>query len=86
MNTEPKFQLKLSPEAELAHLVQITVGLLASGQCIPSTGPHVDNGEGESILAMDAARQVLEQLRWDVERCVEEFPERYTVADQMPTS
>jgi hypothetical protein len=85
MNTKARFQLRLRPETELAHLVQLTAGLLASGQCIPSTGPHVDNGDAEIPLARDAARELLEQLRWDIERRVDEFPDQYAgQADQMP--
>jgi hypothetical protein len=68
-------------------LVQLTAGLLASGQCIPSAGPHVANGDAEIPLARDAARELLEQLRWDIERSVEEFAGRYTgQAEEMPTS
>jgi len=85
MNTQ-QFQLRLEPREELAHLVNLTAGMFASNQCVPSAGPHVANGgHTESILGRDAARQLLEQLRWDVERRVEEFPERYVgLAEQMP--
>ena len=80
-----QYRLTLSPQTELAFLVQLTAGLLASGQCIPSTGPHVDNGDAEIPLARDAARELLEQLRLDIERRVEEFPDQYAgQADQMP--
>jgi hypothetical protein len=86
MNTQ--FQIKLTPEAELGHLVTITAGLLASNQCVPSVGPQVANGNGEPILAKDAARQLLNQLRADVEWNVELEPQNYagTPADELPTA
>jgi hypothetical protein len=78
MNTEFKFHLKLEPREELGHLVTILAGALASGKCVPSTGTQAVSGDGEMPIARDISRQLLEQLRWDVERRVEEFPDRYT--------
>ncbi len=87
MNTYQHFELRLEPREELRHLVAITAGLLASGKCVPFTGNYAFNGNDEEIFAKDVSRQLLEQLRWDVERRVEEFPECYAnlAGDQMPS-
>ena len=79
-----QYRLTLSPEAELGHLVTLLAAVVASGTCVRAAPPA--NGDDEMPIAWDVARQLLEQLRTDVEQNVAQFPERYTVADQMPTS
>jgi hypothetical protein len=87
MTPTHQYRLTLPPREELAHLVQLTSGLLASGQTTPNAAALSDNNGagGELPIARTIARQLLEQLRWDIERWVEEFPERYDLASQPTT-
>jgi hypothetical protein len=85
MKATYQYKLRLSPESELAHLISLVSGMLASNQCTPGPDPHPINGGAELPVARDIAGQLLEQLRWDVERRVDEFPERYDLASQPPT-
>ena len=79
------YRLTLRPEVELSLMVNLVSGMLASSQCTPGPEPHRINGDAELPVARDIAGQMLEQLRWDVERRVDEFPERYDLASQPPT-
>jgi hypothetical protein len=82
MKAEQRYQIQLPPQEELAHLVRLTAGLLASGLTTPNAAAlSDDNGAAAELpVARDIAGQLLEQLRWDVERRVDEFPERYDLA------
>jgi hypothetical protein len=89
MNTSLHYRLRIEPREELAHLVSLTSGLLASGAWSPAAGDPSGNGHDPEtpIRAVDAARQLLEQLIDDVETSVTLMPQRYDLAlyNQLPT-
>ena len=81
-----QYQITLPPREELAHLVRLVSGLLASGQCRPNAGHFSDNnGAAELPVARVIARELLEQLRDDVQASVNTNPERYGLAAELPS-
>jgi hypothetical protein len=88
MNTSLQYRIHINPERELEYLVSLTSGLLASGAWSPAAGDPSGNGHNPEtpIRAVDAARQLLEQLVDDVETSVTLMPQRYNLApyNQLP--
>jgi hypothetical protein len=90
-----RFRLRLSPQAELAHLVTLAAGLLASGRFVtsrknddhhavddPDDNIDPDDTGGADFLAVDVAEQLLGQLRASVEADVNYHPERYIITTE----